>query len=91
MTTPSPKKLPRDIVLLTTAVLLAAAATSIAWVAGARLGAALTLGVAIVIAVGLGGLIREILSRRRSSPSPAHAPVPSAQAPTRGKAKRRKR
>lgn len=91
MTTGSDKKLPRDLMLWTGAVLLAGVATTIARAAGARLGAALTLGVAIVIAVGLLGLIREVLSRRPAAPPAAPAPVPSAQAPIRRKAKRRKR
>jgi hypothetical protein len=91
VTSRSDNRLPRDLALWTGAILLAAVATTIAWAAGARLGAALTLGVAVIIAVGLGSLIREAVSRRPAAPSAAPAPIPSAQTPTRAKAKRRKR
>jgi hypothetical protein len=72
-------------------VALAAVATVIAWAAGARLGAALTLGVAVIIAVVLGALIREALTRRPADRPEKPTPAPAARVPTRAKAKPRKR
>jgi len=55
----------RDVYLWAIAVGLAAIATVVAWAAGARLGAALTYGVIVLVVVTCGGLWLEGRPRRR--------------------------
>ena len=83
----------RDAYLWAIAVGLAAGATAVAWAAGARLGAALTYGVIVLVAVVNAGLWLEGRPRRkrardRKQGSPEEArrpPLRSGRPPKRGR------
>ena len=70
-------------------VVVGAAATVIAWASGARLGAALTLGVVLAIAMVL--LTLGVEGRRRGPRGDDPAPPKKPSVPTSARAKRRRR
>lgn len=84
-------RLRRDLALWLGTTAVAAVATAIAYASGARLGAALTLGLAVTIALVLGALGREALARRTPPGSAPTQPAPPAKVPSRGRATRRRR
>lgn len=84
---------PRDITLGGALLVTGAAVTLVAWLVGARLGAALTAGVVTCIAIGIVVLGLEARSRpgpeRKRSRRPGEPP--EGQVPQRARATRRKR